>query len=280
MYLHFSRLWVKVASFSCLAIAAIAIPALYLGYQWDLQMATEAYVHHLHGAALAVKAVIKQESDAAAMQAVLNEALSELRRDEMSLMEHQAPSFEVLQAYVVGPDSLVRASTEPGWTGRPIEEALLLTGKALATGNIQVVKEYGEGPLLVAGDTNQLEQVFMNLLQNAAQAMAKGGVLTIRTRTTEGLVEVSIADTGCGIPEEHLGRIFDSFFSTKGEKGTGLGLAICKRIAEEHGGKIEVESQVGIGTTMYVSLPAAPPGTTFGLDARAGFYPPSIQRRP
>lgn len=141
------------------------------------------------------------------------------------------------------------------------------------------MKEYGESSLLVAGDANQLEQVFMNLIQNAAQAMAKGGALTIRTRANDGQVEVLISDTGCGIPKEHLERVFDSFFSTKGEKGTGLGLAICKRIVEEHQGKIEVKSQEGIGTTMYVNLPVAPPGTAFGLDARLGSHSTSTQRR-
>lgn len=88
-------------------------------------------------------------------------------------------------------------------------------------------------------------------------ATEERGQLTIRTKAVqEWGVEVAISDTGCGIPEEHLEHIFDSFFSTKGEKVTGLGLAICKRIVVEHRAKIEMRSRVGDGTTMCVKLRA------------------------
>jgi signal transduction histidine kinase len=122
----------------------------------------------------------------------------------------------------------------------------------------------------IQGDPNQLEQAFLNIVINAWHAMPAGGTLTLRTRRTSAAsrprragaripmgVEVSIADTGVGIPAEHLHRIFDPFFSTKGVgKGTGLGLAITRRILEDHRGTINVSSEVGRGTSFTIWLPA------------------------
>ncbi len=119
----------------------------------------------------------------------------------------------------------------------------------------EVKTELGEiPPVLCLG--SQLNQVFMNLLVNAAQAIADAGVITVTTRRDGGEVEVVIADTGCGIPEELLTRIFDPFFTTKEVgKGTGLGLSISCDIVRRHGGTIAVESKVGRGTTFRIRLP-------------------------
>lgn len=124
--------------------------------------------------------------------------------------------------------------------------------------------------LQVKGDPVQLEQVFLNLLINARQAMlrehanGRGGIITIKAdRAADNQVRVNVADTGPGITERNLPRIFEPFFTTKtaargGEpRGTGLGLHICKQIIETHGGRIEVESALGRGTTFGVLLPAA-----------------------
>lgn len=109
----------------------------------------------------------------------------------------------------------------------------------------------------VAGDKDQLSQVFLNIITNAFQAMDEKGVLTIRTAAPEGQsrVVIDFIDTGTGIPEELLGKIFDPFVSTK-EEGTGLGLAISNRIIADHGGEIKVSSEPGEGTTFTVILPA------------------------
>jgi len=102
----------------------------------------------------------------------------------------------------------------------------------------------------------QLNQVFMNMLVNAAQAIEKRGEVTIETECVDGDVVIRISDTGRGIPPEHLSRIFDPFFTTKGVgKGTGLGLAISHGIVDKHHGTIDVESQVGKGTTFTIRLP-------------------------
>ena len=110
----------------------------------------------------------------------------------------------------------------------------------------------------VQGDLNRLDQVFVNLIINAVQAMEPhdGGDVLVRSFLDGNDVVVSLTDTGPGIPSETLARIFQPFFTTKGTKGNGLGLFSCKRIVEEeHHGKLEVASEVGRGTTFAIRLP-------------------------
>jgi signal transduction histidine kinase len=122
---------------------------------------------------------------------------------------------------------------------------------------ITVEKHYGEIPK-VRCHPNRLNQVFMNLLVNAAQAIPEKGTITITTVTKDNVVNIAIADTGSGIPEENLKKIFDPGFTTKGVGvGTGLGLGICYQIIQDHHGKIHVESGDG-GSTFTIELPLAP----------------------
>ena len=122
-----------------------------------------------------------------------------------------------------------------------------------------VVREYGDLPQVYCLPA-QLNQVFMNLLVNAAHAIAAQGTITVRTRVCGDEAIVEIADTGCGIPAHLHGRIFDPFFTTKPVgKGTGLGLSISYGIVNKHHGRIEVESTPGQGTTFRVCLPVHPP---------------------
>jgi two-component system NtrC family sensor kinase len=110
---------------------------------------------------------------------------------------------------------------------------------------------------LVLISSDQLKQVILNVVRNAEDAMPQGGELVIRTAQQRRFVELSIADTGCGIPAEHLEHIFDPFFTTKQRgKGMGLGLSVSYGIVTAAGGRIEVESEVGQGSTLRVSLPA------------------------
>jgi signal transduction histidine kinase len=126
---------------------------------------------------------------------------------------------------------------------------------------IQVVKSYGELPR-VDCHPDQMNQVFMNLLLNAARAIEGRGTIAITTAAEGDQVSIAISDTGVGIPQEHRQRIFDPGFTTKGVGvGTGLGLATSYRIVKDHGGEIEVESISGKGTTFTVQLP---------VDATAG----------
>jgi two-component system NtrC family sensor kinase len=108
----------------------------------------------------------------------------------------------------------------------------------------------------IKGDSAKLLDAFINIAANAIDAMKEGGKLSIRTYKSDGKVVVEIADTGVGIPEEHLSKIFDPFFTTKEVgKGTGLGLYITYSVIEKHGGEIEVKSKVGEGTTFKIYLP-------------------------
>ena len=112
----------------------------------------------------------------------------------------------------------------------------------------------------VRGDENKLEQVFINLIINAAQAMDGAGTLTLCTEFAPGRnsVRIECSDTGCGIDHDNLGRVFEPFFTTKKKgKGTGLGLSICHGIVEQHGGTITMESSEGHGSTFTIFLPVA-----------------------
>ena len=122
-----------------------------------------------------------------------------------------------------------------------------------------VVKQYGDLPMVTCRP-QQLNQVFMNLLVNAAHAIEGHGTITVRTWQEGEVVCISITDSGKGIAPEHLNRIFEPFFTTKDVgKGTGLGLSICYDIIHKHGGEILVESTVGTGSTFTVRLPIVPP---------------------
>ena len=103
-------------------------------------------------------------------------------------------------------------------------------------------------------DATQLQQVLVNLVKNASQAMSTGGTLTLQTGESSDGVWVSVTDTGGGIPQEQINRIFEPFYTTK-KKGSGLGLMIVQRIVRAHNGRIELESRVGRGTTFRVWLP-------------------------
>jgi len=123
---------------------------------------------------------------------------------------------------------------------------------------ITVVREYDADLPEALLDPNQLEQVLVNLLLNAAQAMAGTGELKVASGVRQGSVYLRVTDSGCGIPETILGKIFDPFFSTKENKGTGLGLSVSYGIVQEHGGSIDVESEVGVGTTFIITIPLTP----------------------
>jgi signal transduction histidine kinase len=111
--------------------------------------------------------------------------------------------------------------------------------------------------MVVKGVEYKLQQVFLNLLLNARDAMPRGGWLTLTTRSDARGVVVEVADTGTGIPSEHLSRIYDPFFTTKADgRGTGLGLSVTYGIVQEHGGTLTCDSAIGHGTRFTLTLPA------------------------
>jgi PAS domain S-box-containing protein len=145
---------------------------------------------------------------------------------------------------------------EPTDINGVVERVLALMGHQLSLGNVEVRRELAGQELLVLGSAGQLEQVLVNLALNAQEAMPEGGELIVRTALCDDVVRLQVTDTGRGISEEERGRLFKPFYSGRGGKGLGLGLWISHNIIEGHGGSIEVESQLGEGTTFTVNLPA------------------------
>jgi len=137
-----------------------------------------------------------------------------------------------------------------------INHVVELVDYQLTQGQIQVHLNLQPDGAMVLADHFQMEQLLLNLVLNAIAAMPEGGVLTLRTRTSGSEVLAEVCDTGVGIPEDVRQHIFDPFFTTHElGKGTGLGLAVSRRIAQAHGGRIEVESEVGEGSVMRVMIP-------------------------
>ena len=137
-----------------------------------------------------------------------------------------------------------------------LDEILLLHEKQLKENDINIEYRLAENLGLVNASKNQLRQVFLNMVANARDAMTHGGTLTVTTGSDGDNVVIDITDTGSGIREEHIDKIFDSFFTTKGEvKGVGLGLSVCYGFIQDHGGDIEVQSKEGVGTTFTITLP-------------------------
>ena len=136
-----------------------------------------------------------------------------------------------------------------------IADVLALLEHQFKLGKIQVRKELGTG-IVVNGLEYKLQQVFLNLFLNARDAMPKGGWLTVKLTGTPSEAVIEVADTGMGIPAEHIGRIYDPFFTTKSDgRGTGLGLSVTYGIVQEHGGALTCESDVGMGTRFRLVLP-------------------------
>jgi signal transduction histidine kinase len=145
-----------------------------------------------------------------------------------------------------------------------LRELILLSEPWLFSRNVKLFFSLSPGLPPVLGDSTHLQTVFLNLITNALDAMPHGGLLVIKTQevlpqsSSENgkWLKISVTDTGIGITEESKKRIFDPFFTTKkiGE-GTGLGLAICEKIIKEHSGRLEVESEVGKGSTFFVFIP-------------------------
>ncbi len=139
-----------------------------------------------------------------------------------------------------------------------VERTVLIMGHELEHCGIDVhlLLQPELGP--VWADSTQLSQVMFNLLRNAVEAMDRGGVLTVKTTASSRRARIDVTDTGPGIPEQALGRVFDPFFTTKPE-GTGLGLSMVHQIVRNHGGTVDVDSAVGRGTTIAITLPMGMP---------------------
>jgi len=148
-----------------------------------------------------------------------------------------------------------------------VAEAETLVAKRLRENGVRIEKELLPTLPLIRASADQLKQVLLNLLLNATEAMPGGGTLIIATQTggseldaySSDVVRIDVRDTGTGISEEAIARIFEPFFSTKVQKGTGLGLWVSHGIVQAHGGTLKVRSRPGQGTTFTITLPIAGP---------------------
>ncbi|HVW01024.1 MAG TPA: ATP-binding protein [Planctomycetaceae bacterium] len=147
-----------------------------------------------------------------------------------------------------------------------VEDVLVLVEKDLQIHRVKLQTRFDGRPQSVV-NSGQIQQVLLNLIINARQAMENGGrlMIDVRTNSEAGMVEIAVRDTGAGIPADKLRQIFEPFYSTKagpdaqGQGGTGLGLSLVREIIESHQGRIRVESAVGAGTTFTLKLPLHKP---------------------
>jgi two-component system NtrC family sensor kinase len=175
--------------------------------------------------------------------------------ESLDVIEHEVDVIADLVDQLRSFSKPPRKERRPVNLNEVVENVMTLAGKELQKQHIDVTLDL-QGPLsLVEASEDQLEEVFMNLVLNARDAMPEGGELMICTQEDDSCVQAQVIDTGQGIDPEIEDRIFEPFFTTKGEKGTGLGLAISHSIVDEHNGEIEVESEVGRGTTFNLRLP-------------------------
>lgn len=169
----------------------------------------------------------------------------------LDIMDEEINSSNKIINDLLGFSRVGKPSVSPTHIESVVEEALSHTP---IPKNIELVKRLDADLLEVEVDTGQIQQVLVNMIANAVETMPEGGKLTIAARQRDKFLEVEIADTGGGIPEEAISKIFDPLFTTKA-KGIGLGLALCKAIIERHGGSIEVKSEAGRGATFTIKLP-------------------------
>ena len=180
-----------------------------------------------------------------------------LKEDVVGLLKETTYGVERINKIVTALQHFSYASHGPKTLTRVNDalEGIMNMVSAEILKKAELVKEYGDIPPVEANE-EQLKQVFINLLVNAAQAITNMGVIRLKTYVKDAHAVVEISDTGCGIPREVLPKIFDPFFTTKETgKGTGLGLSICYDIIKKHKGRIEVISEPGQGTTFLVFLP-------------------------
>jgi len=145
---------------------------------------------------------------------------------------------------------------KPTDINRILDEILILHEKQLREHSIRISTSFADDLGLIYGSNSQLRQVFLNMISNARDAMSEGGTFTVRTKADGDNVQIEISDTGVGIEEKNLDKIFDAFFSTKGSTNdVGIGLSVCYGFIKEHGGDINVKSEHGSGTTFTIILP-------------------------
>ncbi len=232
-------------------------------YQVDLIRLVEAYEQVLSGLGENSETSLHTETVSTAMQEIRELAeeldLEFVKEDFPELIEESQEGTERIKKIVADLKDFAHPGDERSIEtdiNQGLDSTINIVWNELKY-NSTLEKDYASLPPVLCY-TQQINQVFMNILINASQAIEKDGLIKVRTRHENGHVIVRISDNGCGIPEKIQSQIFDPFFTTKDiGKGTGLGLSMSYSIIEKHNGRIEVESKVGEGTTFTVYLPTA-----------------------
>jgi signal transduction histidine kinase len=197
--------------------------------------------------------------------------MAELLGEDDNLTEEQKHGLRAIRESAIKGNTIVsdllkfarqsQPELRPGNLRETVLASLRLT--AYLTRRFEVTEILPEAPMMVVYDPQQVEQVLINLIHNAVQAMPEKGTLRVVLETAGDTARISVRDSGTGISPEHLKRIFDPFFTTKQEgEGTGLGLSVSYGIIANHGGRIEVESELGEGTQFSIVLPLRQPNKT------------------
>jgi len=177
-------------------------------------------------------------------------------RHDLEIIAHEAGRARDIVRNLLDFARQTKPQRLPTDVNHVLKHTLDLIRQHIEKSGVIITEDYTPDVGLLTLDSGQIKQVFLNLITNAAQAMPRGGKLSLRTACLDDGVAISVSDTGQGIPPEIQDRIFEPFFTTKAVgEGTGLGLSVSFGIIQEHGGRISVESQVGQGSTFTVWLP-------------------------
>jgi signal transduction histidine kinase len=185
------------------------------------------------------------------LKAKLGNTADDMVRNHLAMLDTQVGVCDKIITDILGLARLERPKVAETDINKIIQEQVKIIDKP---NNVEISTYLADNLPGAMADSGQVERVLSNLISNAIQAMPDGGKLIFSTNQKEDFVEVKVTDTGDGITQENMGKIFEPLFTTKA-KGVGLGLSISRALIEKHGGTIEVESQIEQGTTFTIRLP-------------------------
>jgi len=189
--------------------------------------------------------------------AMQREAIDPTQQQDLNTIIQEATRCKIIVSDLLNFARQQEVLTQPTDVNTLLEQVAASISHLTSFQHVSIKGEYAPDLPLIEADPSQLQQVFINLLNNAAEAISGLGTISLCTSThASGEIEIQISDTGCGIPEDHLNKLFTPFFTTKAfGRGTGLGLSIVYGIIKMHRGQIWVNSKVGEGTTFHITLP-------------------------
>jgi two-component system NtrC family sensor kinase len=190
------------------------------------------------------------------------------RRDDLAMIINETKRCKIIVADLLNFARQQEVMAQSTHLPELLDQTIDLVSHLPSYKGVEIERRYSPDISVIQGDPEQLQQVFTNLLNNAAEAMPQGGTITVDLRRVDrDSIEVRISDTGAGIPPQNMSQLFTPFFTTKGPgKGTGLGLSISYGIIKMHRGQIQVQSQEGMGTTFTVTLPTQLPDQRLAMN--------------